>query len=48
MLEIGAEQGEDVKNLLEMAGFCNVTVKKDLAGLDRVVCGQKPPVLESV
>ncbi len=48
MLEIGAEQGEDVKNLLEMAGFCNATVKKDLAGLDRVVCGQKPPVLESV
>ena len=48
MLEIGAEQGEDVKNLLKEAGFCNVTVKKDLAGLDRVVCGQKPPVLESV
>ncbi len=37
--EIGHDQGEDVKNLMEEAGFVEVVVKKDLAGLDRVVCG---------
>lgn len=37
--EIGHDQGEDVKMLMETAGFCKVTVKKDLAGLDRVVFG---------
>ncbi len=38
--EIGHDQGEDVKNLMEQAGFTGVTVKKDLAGLDRVVFGK--------
>lgn len=37
--EIGHDQGEDVKNLMEEAGFKEVFVKKDLAGLDRVVGG---------
>ena len=37
--EIGHDQGEDVKKLMEEAGFVEVIVKKDLAGLDRVVCG---------
>lgn len=37
--EIGHDQGEDVKKLMEEAGFSKVTVKKDLAGLDRVVFG---------
>ena len=37
--EIGHDQGEDVKKLMEEAGFEKVTVKKDLAGLDRVVFG---------
>ena len=37
--EIGHDQGGDVKKLLEQAGFTGVTVKKDLAGLDRVVFG---------
>ncbi len=37
--EIGHDQGEDVKKLMEDAGFKEVTVKKDLAGLDRVVFG---------
>lgn len=37
--EIGHDQAEDVKQLMEVAGFKNVTVKKDLAGLDRVVFG---------
>lgn len=38
--EIGHDQGEDVKSLMERAGFTEVTVKKDLAGLDRVVFGE--------
>ena len=37
--EIGHDQGDDVKKLMEEAGFMEVIVKKDLAGLDRVVCG---------
>lgn len=37
--EIGHDQGQAVKDLMEEAGFTDVTVKKDLAGLDRVVFG---------
>ena len=37
--EIGHDQGEDVSRLMRDAGFTDVTVKKDLAGLDRVVFG---------
>ncbi len=36
--EIGCEQAADVSALLEEAGFENIRVIKDLAGLDRVVC----------
>ena len=39
MFEIGHDQAEDVSKLMKSAGFCNIYVKKDLAGLDRVVCG---------
>ena len=37
--EIGHDQGDDVLRLMKEAGFSDVTVKKDLAGLDRVVFG---------
>ena len=37
--EIGYEQAEAVKELMEKAGFMDVTVVKDFAGLDRVVHG---------
>lgn len=37
--EIGWDQGEDVSDLMRKAGFQNVAVKKDLAGLDRLVFG---------
>lgn len=37
--EIGHDQGLDVKKLMEEAGFVDVSIKKDLAGLDRVVFG---------
>ena len=40
LFEIGHDQGEDVKKMMEQAGFTGVTVKKDLAGLDRVVFGK--------
>ncbi len=36
--EIGHDQGEDVSALLEKAGFEQIRVVKDYAGLDRVVC----------
>ena len=39
MLEIGSDQGADVKKLMEQAGYTGISVKKDLAGLDRVVFG---------
>lgn len=37
--EIGYDQGEEVRRLMEEAGYTNVEVIKDFAGLDRVVCG---------
>ena len=43
-LEIGYDQGESVPALLQAAGFVDVTVKKDLAGNDRVVRGVYPHV----
>lgn len=38
--EIGYNQGEIVKKLMEEGGFCNINVIKDLSGLDRVVIGK--------
>lgn len=40
--EIGCEQGRDVRKMMEEAGFKEVEVVKDFAGLDRVVCGILP------
>lgn len=39
MFEIGWDQAEDVRELMEQAGFRDIKVKKDLPGLDRVVYG---------
>ncbi|MFI3171875.1 MAG: peptide chain release factor N(5)-glutamine methyltransferase [Eubacteriales bacterium] len=39
LFEIGHDQGEEVSNYMIEKGFCEVTIKKDLAGLDRVVYG---------
>ncbi len=41
MYEIGCEQGTDVSAIMQGEGFTEVTVKKDLAELDRVVIGKK-------
>lgn len=40
-LEIGAEQGAAVAELLSAAGFAEVEVRKDLAGLDRVAVARR-------
>lgn len=40
LFEIGYNQGEAVADLMRMTGFVNIRIKKDLAGLDRVVYGQ--------
>ncbi len=37
--EIGYDQGQEVSRLMEQAGFVEVNVVKDYAGLDRVVYG---------
>ncbi|MBQ2745472.1 MAG: peptide chain release factor N(5)-glutamine methyltransferase [Lachnospiraceae bacterium] len=39
LYEIGCEQAEDVKNIMAAAGYENIEVIKDLAGLDRVCLG---------
>lgn len=39
MFEIGCDQAESVEELMKNAGYEQITVKKDLAGLDRVVYG---------
>lgn len=39
LFEIGHDQGELVPELMKEAGFSCITVKKDYAGLDRVVYG---------
>lgn len=37
--EIGHDQGQAVKELMKAAGYAEVEVMQDFAGLDRVVCG---------
>ena len=41
-LEIGYDQGESVSTLMRDAGFADVEVVQDYAGLDRVVSGRLP------
>ncbi len=40
LFETGAGQSEAVKALMEGAGFTGIEITKDLAGIDRVICGQ--------
>ena len=39
MFEIGHDQAKDIKQLMENNNFYNITILKDLSGLDRVVFG---------
>ncbi len=41
IFEIGYDEAQEVLNLLERAGYINISVIKDLSGLDRVVVGYK-------
>lgn len=41
-LEIGYDQGEQAAKLLADKGFEDITVKKDLSGLDRVIFAKRP------
>src|SRR5207237_727134 len=40
-MEVGAGQAPSVARLLDAAGFANVVSRKDLAGIERVVHGEK-------
>lgn len=40
--EIGYDQGDDLKMLLETAGYNEIRIGKDLAGLDRTAIGRRP------
>jgi release factor glutamine methyltransferase len=42
VLEIGADQGDAVANLLSSAGFVDAEIRQDLAGLDRIALGRRP------
>ena len=41
IMEIGYDQAEEVSGLLENNNFTDIRVIRDLAGLDRVVCGRR-------
>lgn len=43
LFEIGFDQGEQVKELMDRAGFTQIRVIKDLAGQDRVAVGKYSP-----
>lgn len=39
--EVGHDQAEDVKRIMEANGYANIYTKKDIQGIDRVVIGYK-------
>jgi release factor glutamine methyltransferase len=45
VLEIGADQGESVRDLLTSAGFIGVEIRPDLAGHDRIAIGVRPTAI---
>lgn len=46
--EIGYDQGGDLLALMKKEGFCHCALRKDLAGLDRVVYGKLGEVTDEV
>jgi release factor glutamine methyltransferase len=42
VLEIGADQGDAVAELLRTAGYDRVEIRQDLAGLDRIALARRP------
>jgi release factor glutamine methyltransferase len=47
VLEIGADQGDAVRGVLASAGFVDIEIRPDLAGLDRIAVGVHPTVVFS-
>lgn len=45
VLEIGADQGDRVRELLGKAGYVEVEIRADLAGRDRIALGRRPETL---
>ena len=41
LFELGIGQADDVKKIMEENGFTEIEIIKDLAGIDRVICGKK-------
>jgi methylase of polypeptide subunit release factors len=41
-LEVGAGQSSTVRALMRAAGFHTVRAERDLAGIERVVVGERP------
>ena len=42
-LEVGSGQAEAVAELMRVAGYAGIERHKDLAGIERVVVGRRPP-----
>ncbi|MFP3154134.1 peptide chain release factor N(5)-glutamine methyltransferase [Lachnospiraceae bacterium ZAX-1] len=42
--EIGNDQSNTVASMMEQVGFLDIQVRKDMSGLDRVVCGRRTNV----
>ena len=40
LFELGINQANDVKTIMEENGFSNIEIIKDLAGIERVICGK--------
>lgn len=40
LFELGIGQAQDVKLLMEQNGFSDIEIIKDLAGIDRIICGK--------
>jgi release factor glutamine methyltransferase len=38
--EIGYDQGNEVRHILQEEGYAEIVIKKDLSGLDRIVCAR--------
>lgn len=41
-LEFGYDQGQAVRSCLESLGYCNIEIKRDLAGHDRIAIAENP------
>ena len=40
LFELGQGQAQDVESIMKNCGFCEIEIIKDLAGIERVICGR--------